>query len=335
MTKEKCAGQRAKRISLLPVLVVLGPWLAITANATALTKNGFDLSGSLVPAGEIHQGGPPKDGIPAIDKPKFIPAGEAGFLRDRDRVIGVFRNDIAKAYPIRILDWHEVVNDKFGDEAVLVSYCPLCRTGMVFSTQGIDVAFTFGVSGLLYNSDVLLYDRQTNSLWSQILGKAISGPMKDVSIPLLPSSHTTWREWRARHPDTLVLSRDTGFRRSYSQSPYLDYAGSGRLMFPVKERNRAYRNKELVLGVSLNDRHKAFPFKELRRQGLQRFSDELAGNPLTIEWLEQDKTARVFDADGNEIPSVLAYWFAWYAFHPDTLIFTAAERKRKEKAVRP
>ena len=163
----------------------------LSAASYAQIKNGFDLTDSLVPADEIRSGGIPRDAIPSINEPSFVSADEAGFLRDGDRIIGVHRNGVAKAYWIGILEWHEIVNDVFGDEAVLISYCPLCNTGMVFSVQNPNVRFSFGVSGLLYNSDLLLYDRQTNSLWSQIMGQAITGPLKGFTMNLLPSSHTT------------------------------------------------------------------------------------------------------------------------------------------------
>ena len=299
--------------------------LVCVETPAASRKNGFEISDALIPTDQIKSGGPGKDGIPAIDEPRFVTAEEDRFLRSTDRVIGVTVNGISKAYPIKILNWHEVVNDQFADQAVVITYCPLCATGMVFSAQGADIAITFGVSGLLYNSDVLLYDRPTHSLWSQILGKAVSGPLKGTIMKQLPASHTTWREWQHRHPGTLVLSRKTGFRRDYRTSPYLDYAGSNRLMFPVEHRNNTYRNKEMILGLTLNGQHIAFPFKELKRQGIARFEYQVADQLLTIEWLAKEKTARVLDAQGEELPSVLAYWFAWYAFFPGTLVFEAPD----------
>ncbi len=149
-----------------------------------------------------------------MGKLKFVNAGDADFLRDKDGVRGVFRHDIAKAYPTRILDHHEIVNDYFGVKAIVVSFCPLCNSGMVFWARAADFDFTFGVSGLLYNSDVLPSGRQPGPLWSQVLSKAISGPLKGVTLTLLASSHTTWRDWSARFPDTLVLStKDRKFYR--------------------------------------------------------------------------------------------------------------------------
>ena len=300
-------------------------FIAFFSAAHAQTKNDFDLSDASVPADQIRRGGVPRDGIPSIDNPKFIHADDTDFLKDKDRVLGVFRNGIAKAYPIRILDHHEIVNDYFGDEAIVVSYCPLCYTGMVFSAMTADFNFTFGVSGLLYNSDVLLYDRQTGSLWSQVLSKAITGPLKDMTLPSLPASHTTWRDWLKRYPDTQVLSTDTGFKRNYRRSPYLDYARSGRLMFPVENQSKVYRNKDLVLGVSANGVTKAYPFKELEKNQQKKFEDSVGGTTVTVEWFEAEDFARILDDTGQEVPSVIAYWFAWYAFHPDTGIYRAGD----------
>ncbi len=300
--------------------------LILVATAQGQSRNGFDLSDAAVPADEIRRGGVPRDGIPSINQPKFVSVGDANFIKDKDRILGVFRNGIAKAYPIRILDYHEIVNDHFGEEAIVVSYCPLCYTGMVFSAQAADFDFSFGVSGLLYNSDVLLYDRQTDSLWSQILSKAISGPLKGVTLSSLPASHTTWRDWSERYPDTLVLSTNTGYRRDYRQSPYLDYGRTSRLAFPVANKNNEYRNKTLVLGVTVNGERKGYPFTELEKYDRERFDDEIGGTSIAIEWFPSDKFARVLDKNGEELPSVIAYWFAWFAFHPDTEIFRASDQ---------
>ncbi len=303
--------------------VIFGSTLLPSALLLAAeNRNGFDYSDSLVPVDEIFWGGVPRDGIPPIHKPRFVSANDKHSLGDSNRVLGVVHNGIAKAYPIRILDRHEVVNDHFGDEAVVVTYCPLCFSGMAFTTQFSGVDLDFGVSGLLYNSDVLLYDYRTGSLWSQLLSKAISGPLKGTEIPAIPTANTTWRDWHNRHPDTLVLSTDTGFRMNYRGSPYGEYQSKGRLMFPVGQRNNAYRNKDLVLGIRIGGAQKAYPFKELHDHGEASFSDTVGGSVLTIEWHEKEKYARAIGSDGEEIPTVIVYWFAWYAFHPETEIFT-------------
>lgn len=295
--------------------------LAAASSVAAETLNGFDLSGLSVERSLVQRGGPPRDGIPALIDPAFVSADQAG-LNDDDRVIGVAFNGEVKAYPLSIMNWHEVVNDRFGNRAVLVTYCPLCFTGMTFLAESEGERQLFGVSGLLYNSDVLLYDRATESLWSQISQQAVSGPRRGDVLPLLPSSHTTWGQWRQRHPDTRVLSEQTGFRRDYDRDPYGEYAQRRDIMFPVAFRARGYHPKEPVLGIRHQGVVRAYPRSELAKMP-PRFTDELAGDTFTVLVDDDQVSARIADAEGNEVPTVLAYWFAWYAFHPDTEVFTA------------
>ena len=162
---------------LLAILIGLSATFVFAAG-----KNGFDLSNASIPIEKILHGGPPRDGIPALDDPKFVNANHADFIQAGDRVLGVARNGIAKAYPINILNWHEIVNDQFGDEGIAVTFCPLCGTGMAFKADIQGKIRDFGVSGLLYNSDVLLYDRDSESLWSQIAREAVSGPLLGTSL---------------------------------------------------------------------------------------------------------------------------------------------------------
>lgn len=298
--------------------------LLVTAQTvSADTVNGFDLSNTSIPQDEIHHGGPPKDGIPAIDEPKFVKSGAAGFLAPEDRVMGMTHNGVAKAYPVKILNYHEVVNDDFNGEEVVVTYCPLCGTGMAFSAGIGGRSTSFGVSGLLYNSDVLLYDRESESLWSQIMGEAVSGPMVGTRLEHLPASYTTWRDWSTRHPDTLVLSMDTGYNRDYSRSPYAGYEDSNQVWFPVANRDGRYHAKELVIGLELDGHVKAYPFAELSRHDTP-FRDEVAGRHLTVHFDTRNRTGRVLDETGDEIPTVIAFWFAWTAFHPESDVFEAS-----------
>jgi hypothetical protein len=300
-------------------VIVLG-LPVLSATAPAAQDNGFDLSNSLVPRDQIHHGGPPRDGIPAIDDPRFLAAAEARFLRDDERVLGMVRGGVAKAYPIGILNYHEIVNDRFGDEPVVVSYCPLCGTGMAFSAVAAGKVRRFGVSGLLYNSDVLLYDRESESLWSQIMKQAVTGPLRGSRLVQLPLTHTTWRDWRERHPASLVLSTDTGHRRDYSRTPYAGYETSPDIYFPVGKVSRRYHPKELVIGLTINDSAKVYPFAELSR-GQHAISDTVGGQPVRIEFDAANRTGRVLDSRGRELPSVIAYWFAWMAFHPDSAVY--------------
>jgi hypothetical protein len=288
----------------------------------AMVKNGFDLSNASIAIEEIMQGGPPRDGIPAIDHPMFIMASDADYLNDTDRVLGIYRNGIAKAYPISILNWHEIVNDRIGREPIAITFCPLCGTGMAFEATVGGQVRRFGVSGLLYNSDMLLYDRESESLWSQIGREAISGPLVGTPLRMVPVAHTAWGDWRARYPKSLVLSRRTGHQRDYGRNPYEGYERSRKLYFPVAGFDPRYHPKERVIGLEIDGRFKAYPFVELGRTR-PPLQDTLGDAGVIVHYDAEHRTGRVVDARGAEIPTVIAFWFAWSAFHPDTEVFQA------------
>ncbi len=302
--------------SLMTLLAVSGS----TGFAWAAQHNGFVLDGASVPVREIKRGGPPRDGIPAIDRPKFVPSSAARFLQPEDRVLGYADRHGAKAYPIRIMNWHEIVNDESGDDGLLITYCPLCGTGMAFSVVH---GKTFGVSGLLYNSDVLLYDRETESLWSQIMGRAIAGPRQGELLELVPLRPTTWDAWRSAYPDTLVLSPETGYRIDYQVDPYEGYDRSKRLMFSVSSRDQSYHPKALVTGVVIDGKARAYPFEELAKLS-EPLVEQIGSTTIRVRYDGAAKSAWLERLDGGaatDLASVTAFWFAWYAFHPDTSVF--------------
>jgi len=306
----------SKRLLLLTLLTC--------TSLAAQVKNGFDLHNALIPAEQIFSGGPAKDGIPAIDQPRFVDSAHAGFLQPQDMVLGVVRQGVLRAYPLRILNWHEVVNDQLGSEPVVITYCPLCGTGAAFDRRVNGKVLTFGVSGLLYNNDVLLYDRQTGSLWSQLMAQAISGPMRGQRLVLRAVTHTTWSDWKREHAMTQVLSTETGHARSYERNPYEGYDSSAEIMFPLRFRSAGFHPKERVLGVQIGQQSKAYPFVELgKTNGV--VTDTWAGNTLTIRFDQANARATVDASDGTQWPAVVGYWFAWYAFHPDTQVFHATE----------
>jgi len=307
-------------LSLIAVLITSFFVSSVTASPT---KNGFDLANSIIPVSKILSGGPPRDGIPSIDKPKFISAKKANFLKPHDRVIGVEINGRARAYPIRILNWHEIVNDNFYGTPIAVTFCPLCGSGIVYESRFGGSTHTFGVSGLLYNSDVLLYDRETETLWSQILSKGISGRLVGSELEIIPSSHTSWQAWREQHPNTQVLSTDTGVDRSYNRSPYGDYDKGRETYFPIEFRSQKYHPKERVIGVTINGEHKIYPFSELAKLQSDSLQDEFSGQQLELSFDVENRDGMIKDASGNILPSINTFWFAWYAFHPDTKIFKA------------
>jgi len=296
------------------VAMALLPW-----HASAQVDNGFDLTDSLIPAREIHYGGQPRDGIPALTNPTLDDARVADvWLDDDDRVIGVAFDGAAVAYPIRILNWHEVVNDIVGDRAIVVTYCPLCGTGLVFDAMHQGRRMKFGVSGLLYNSDVLLFDRDTNSLISQLMIKGISGPLRGVELSAVPAETTSWAAWKKRYPQTQVLSWATGFQRDYEIDPYRRYSKTRRLMYPVKGANRSRGHKEWAWLVLLEDRELLIAEDVLPKR--------LEDNPGVFRThgvlLRYDRVAKELTATANDedVVVVPGYWFALTAFYPDAIL---------------
>lgn len=287
---------------------------------------GWDYSKHNIPLNEIASGGPGKDGIPAIDRPRFVGAERADkkFMKASDRVLGLVVNGEKKAYPIKILNWHEIVNDRIGGQPVVVTFCPLCGTGMVFDARIPGRELNFGVSGLLYQSDMLLYDRATESLWSQIKKEAVAGPLTGTRIRLMPSTHTTWSAWQKKHPDTLVLSTKTGYLRDYDRDPYAGYEQTASLMFGVSARNKAYHPKERVIGIEIAGSAKVYPFSELARAKLP-VKDVVGKKHIRILFDKKTKTAVIQDDQGKELPSVVGFWFAWFAFHPQADVYHAAK----------
>lgn len=288
-----------------------------------LVLSGFDFTRHSLPLEEIRSGGPARDAIPALLKPKFLAAKDAAFLQEEDRVLGVTAEGEAKAYPLKILNWHEIVNDEIAGRPILVTYCPLCGSGVALDPVIEGKRYTFGVSGLLYKSDVLMYDHQTESLWSQLKMEAVTGPLTGARLNIKPLVLTTWGKWREEHSETLVLSLDTGFDKDYSVDPYAEYARGATLMFPVGHRSDRFHPKERVLGVEVKGVFKAYPFSELPRAPTP-LQDSVAGQTFSIKFDEASQTAMVFDSTGNPYPSVTSFWFAWYAFHPDTLVYAVS-----------
>jgi len=303
----------------------------------------FDLENIQVPADELRAGGPPKDGIPALTSadvrpadqrlpgidgqhpPRFVPASEASFLRPDDRVVGVEIAGEARAYPIRVLTWHEIINDVVGKIPIAVIYCPLCDSASVVDRRVNERTLEFGVSGLLHQSNIVLYDRSDMALWSQVGLRAISGPLAGHSLNHMTTGWalTAWDRWRQAHPDTSVLSLQTGHRRDYSRSPYKAYFEHDRLMFPVPGVKPKLPNKEPVIGIRVGEKAKAYPLREIRKAG-GVIKDNIADQPITIE--ADDNGVSVSQApDGAQV--VHTFWFTWSAFWPDTELYEAPNAK--------
>jgi len=271
------------------------------------------------PWSELIQACPHRDCIPAIDSPSFVAAKDASFLHEDDIVIAVSLAGEARAYPIRILVRHELVNDNIGGTPLLVSYCPLCGSGLVFDRELDGEAVEFGVSGLLHNSDLVMYDHKSASLWQQITGTAFAGAKRKQVLAAIPSSMTTWSQWRSAHPNTRVLSMDNGLPPgSYEHWPYGDYANSDRLMFPVSLRDARAHPKMVIYGADIDGHAVAYAQDYLREQRL--LEDEIAGRALIVTYADDGGVTVSEPKSGRSWLAHRLFWFAWYSFHPDTVL---------------
>lgn len=269
---------------------------------------------------KLVSGGPPKDGIPSIDNPQFISVSEANkFLNDKELVLGINFNSDKRAYPFQVLVWHEIVNDIVGGKPVVVTYCPLCGTGIAFDRTINGEAVQFGVSGLLYNSDLVMYDRKTDTLWQQVTGKAIIGQLTGVKLKQLPLDTLNWEEWKSLHPDTKVLSQETGYNRQYGRNPYEDYETSKSLYFPVENEDKSLHPKEVIYGIEISNKFKAYREEDLKT--LKKIEDKIDKIDIIIQ-RNDSGIVKVINKDTNEeIVPVRSFWFAWFAFHPETDLY--------------
>jgi hypothetical protein len=309
-----------RRAAVGPAGVALALLVGGAGSAAEPARNGFVLAPASVPVTEILAGGPPRDGIPALDHPASVAAAEAEW-GDDELVIGVVAGGEARAYPIAVLNWHELVNDTLGGQPILVSFCPLCGTGLVFDRRVAGEARRFGVSGLLYRSDLLMYDRGSESLWSQISAEAVTGSLLRQRLRLLRARMERWGAWRRSRPDTRVLSRDTGYRRDYDRSPYEGYADSPHLMFPVAPDPR-HHPKMPTLGLRLPGKgSRAYPASELVRAG-GSVEERFLGRRVKVSY---DPGRQTFAVEAPpELEVVEGFWFAWAAFHPESSVYRAA-----------
>jgi hypothetical protein len=247
---------------------------------TDFTKHSIDYS-------EIFSGGPPPDGIPSIDNPVFESVEAAdNWLMDEWPVMLFERNNDVRAYPLTILIFHEIVNDVVGGDPVALTFCPLCNATIAFNRTLPDgVVLDFGTSGNLRNSDLVMYDRQTKSWWQQFTGEAIVGELTGTQLEFLSSQIIAWRDFRTNHPDGQVLSRDTGFSRSYGNNPYAGYDSiNGSPWFPVSAEDGRLPAMERVVAVNVAGIDTAYPFSALRE--VRVVNDEVADQPLVIWWKE-------------------------------------------------
>jgi len=344
---------------LIPEITIANPNKSVAIDfespeLTIMETNGVK---HIIPLDKIKGGGPPKDGIPSIDNPVFADVSDSSFMSDSDIVIGLEINGEVKAYPLSIMVWHEIVNDNVGGTPVAITYCPLCYLNQVFERVIDGQEVEFGTSGKLYNSNLVMYDRLTESYWSQALGMAIKGELSGYKLNLIPFDVITWGDWKSLHPDTLVLTTDTGYIRSYTTDPYGNYYTEPRILFPVEYSDDRMYPKEIIIGFNQDNIYKAYKQNDIESNVI--INDSIGETPVMLISLYSKNSrafertindmvldfeyidGKIFDSQTNSkwsydglsisgeyegkqlerMPIEPGFWFAWVAFHPDTELF--------------
>jgi len=354
------------------IILVFSTFFFLSCNDDPVSPQGNSNSGSSsltsisgdwsIPINEVLDGGPGKDGIPSLTEPNVITVAEAEFIRDFELVLGYVSGDEARAYPHKILDWHEIINDDLNGEKIAVTYCPLTGTGVGWSRIVNNRETTFGVSGLLYKSNLIPFDRLTDSNWSQILSESVNGSLNGDKALEYKLVETTWETWKEMYPESTVVSTETGFARNYQVYPYGDYrTNNDNLIFPVNPLDRRLPSKDRVLGVIYdNDVTKVYP---LKRFGIENtlIIEEVENRKVLIVGNLQKNFAVAFDItnhtsqeftvlndqgskilvdntgteydifgralnsdteDLSHIPSFIGFYFSWGAFYPRPEIYS-------------
>ncbi len=268
----------------------------------------------------ITSGGPPPDGIPPVEKPAYVSIPEASKQWQDDAVVDTFTIDgQPRAYPRFVTVWHEIVNESVGGKPIAITYCPLTGSTLVFSAELADGrATTFGTSGMLYNSNLVMYDRATRSMWPQLLGTAVRGERKGERLREIGGAETTtFGRWKAKFPRGVVLSTDTGHARAYGTWPYGNYETASGVMFPTRFSDDRFHPKKIVVGVRWNGAALAIPKVEFAPRKEARI--EVGGRELVAQYDADLEAVRVLDRRTLEPVSVYdVMWFAWFAFNPKT-----------------
>lgn len=292
--------------------------LMISLSLTACKKDKNEKNDIwLIPEDEVLDGGPGKDGIPEITNPNFITVAQASYLQDNDLVIGFVSGNKILAYPHAILDWHEIINDDVNSVSLAITYCPLTGTGIGWNRNVNGSITSFGVSGLLYNSNLIPYDRATNSNWSQMKLQSVNGELIETKVDVIPVIETTWRNWKAMYPNTKVVSTETGYNRNYGSYPYGDYkTNHDKLLFPLDPDDKRLPRKERVHGIIMNEKAKVYQFKHFK-DSIRVIHDTFLGKKYVITGSQPDNLIISFEqklSDGtlltfnpvqNQLPVIL------------------------------
>ena len=279
------SSQPTPTILRIALLSLVG-WFAIQAaiSQPASLEQEFpetDFSNSIVDFDEIQSGGPPRDGIPALDDPRFISAEQGDWLHPDEPVIVVTVDGESRAYPLQIMIWHEIVNDTIAGRPLVITFCPLCNATLVFEREFDGRLLDFGTTGRLRKSDLLMYDRQTETWWQQFTGKGLVGKYAGRHLEEYPASIVAFEEFRNQHSEGPVLSRRTGYNRPYGDNPYRGYdrVNQSPFMFDGKTDSRL-PPMERVLAVRVDDRFRAYPFGEFQEPTV--LNEEFAGRPIAV-----------------------------------------------------
>ena len=288
-----------------------GAVTAIPAHAEQMPTREFpktDFDRRIVDFSEIMSGGPPRDGIPAVDRPRYVSAEEAADWLDPDEpVIAVEIGGEARAYPLQILIWHEIANDELGGTPVSVTFCPLCNSAIVFDRRLDGAVLDFGTTGRLRLSDLVMYDRQTETWWQQLTGTGLIGKHAGRELVRLPAAIVAWNDFRAAYPDATVLSRETGHARPYGSNPYSGYDSATQPFLFRDTPDPRLPAMERVLHVPAGSAERIYPFGVFEDEPV--INDEVGGEPVVV--LSRSGTLSVLDrnriADSRRIPSAAAY----------------------------
>jgi len=274
-----------------------------------------------LPLDEILSGCPSKDCIPSIDNPVFETVNDANdWLSEDDIGLALSIDGTERFYPYRILVTHEIVNDTINGKRVLVTYCPLCFTGIVFDPVVKGERVEFGVSGKLWNSNLLMYDRKTDTLWSQVTAEAVVGEQTGAELDVIPSDITKFGLWSNEHPTGESLSRDTGRFSTYKSIPYGGDLTNIKPFFPLSNEDDRLPETAFVLGIVLDGQAKAYLFDAVKNAG--KIEDSFAGHSIVASYSADTDAVRIFEKleDGTleRLPSIPVFWFSWAATHPET-----------------
>ncbi|MCH7948130.1 MAG: DUF3179 domain-containing protein [candidate division Zixibacteria bacterium] len=265
-------------------------------DSSSLGGASSDPSAWLIPVNEVFDGGPGRDGIPSVDKPVFIAADDPAnsYLLDNDLVVGIKIGNVVRAYPHPILDWHEIINDKIGSNALALTYCPLTGSAVAWNRIINGTETTFGVSGLLYNTNLIPYDRLTQSNWSQMRLQCVNGELIGQTPQLFNIVETTWKTWKELYPNTLVVSTNTGFSRPYGRYPYGDYrTNQFRLLFPVSNSDSRLPGKERVLSLIVDGNALAYRISDFA-DSVSIFVHDFNGLPVVAAGSSSKNLAVIF-----------------------------------------